>query len=219
MSDIEIGAKFGAWKVMRVLDGSRCLTLCTACGTNVQRIRLSDLRRGKSLMCKKCSHSAKNGTTTDPKTQEVYNSWVSMNQRCYNTSSKDYKNYGARNITVHPVWRDSFEAFFMYIGPRPTSDCTIERLDYNKGYEPGNVTWLPRAEQPLNKRDNVRIKIGDKDLVVSQWPDEPECTVNQFTIYKRIKRNWPPEAAVLCPSGMPLKVWLEEHNSTIATLT
>lgn len=212
MSDISVGSKFGAWKIARVLDSNKALCLCTACGNTIQRVRITDLKRGKSLMCKSCSHSAKKGTTIDPKTNEVYNSWVNMNQRCYNPSCKDYKNYGARGITVYPLWKDSFEAFYMYIGPRPSSDCTVERIDYNKGYEPGNVKWIPRAEQSKNKRDNIRIEINGKNLLVSEWPNEPECTVNQFTIYKRVRRGWPSDAAVLCPSGVPLAKWMEEYG-------
>lgn len=212
MSDISVGSKFGAWKVARVLDSTRALCICTACGVNLQRVRINDLKRGKSLMCKSCSHAAKKGTTIDPKTKEVYNSWVNMNQRCYNPSCKDYKNYGAKSISVYPVWRDSFEAFYMYMGPRPSSDCTLERLNYKGNYEPGNVVWLERELQPKNKSDNIRIELNGKNLLVSEWPIEPECTVNQFTIYKRLKRSWPPEAAVLCPSGKPLKEWLKENG-------
>lgn len=117
-----------------------------------------------------------------------YNTWVHMNQRCGNPKNKDYDNYGGRGITVFPLWRDSFESFFMMIGPRPFVGATIERIDYNKGYYPGNVKWISRQEQVLNKRDNVYLEIGGESKTVSQWA--LESPVSSFTIYKRIKRGW-----------------------------
>jgi len=196
-----LGAMHGAWKVMEELPGAKLLVLCTACGKTVRKLRRNDVVSGKTLMCKKCSHSDKNGTTVDPKMAEVYNSWVAMTQRCLNPSCKDYPKYGGRGITVHPPWIDSFEAFYMQMGPRPASDYTIERIDVNGNYEPGNVKWIPRSEQPLNTRSNVRLTVNGETKLISQWAEDPRCPVDKFTIYKRKKRNWSDEDAVLVPSG------------------
>lgn len=117
-----------------------------------------------------------------------YNTWVHMNQRCHNPKNKDYAKYGGRGITVYPPWRSSFEAFFMSVGRRPNVDDTIERIDYNKGYTPGNVKWASRQEQVLNKSDNVVLEIDGVSKTVSQWAEE--SPVSGFTIYKRIKRGW-----------------------------
>lgn len=198
---IEVGAKLGAWKILRDLDTQTVLCLCTACGSKVQKIRKSDLKRGKSLMCVSCSRTAKQGTTRDKKTSEVYNTWQSMIQRCHNPSNKDYKNYGARGIEVCKAWRDSFEAFYMQMGPKPTPDHTIERIDYEGDYEPSNCTWIPRAEQPLNTRSNVRLTIDGETKLVTEWARDERCPVDHFAIYKRLKRGWSAEDAVLTPSG------------------
>jgi len=112
-----------------------------------------------------------------------------MNQRCHNPKNKDYENYGGRGIKVFPLWKTSFEAFYMMIGPRPHIDDTIERIDYNKGYMPGNVKWASRQEQVLNKSDNVVIEIDGVTKTVSQWAED--SPLSGFTIYKRIKRGWP----------------------------
>lgn len=76
----------------------------------------------------------------------------------------------------------------MMLGQRPHIDDTIERIDYNKGYVPGNVKWASRQEQVLNKSDNVVLEIDGVTKTVSQWAEE--SPVSGFTIYKRIKRGW-----------------------------
>jgi hypothetical protein len=123
-----------------------------------------------------------------------------MIQRCHNPNNKDYKNYGGRGIKVCDMWRESFEAFYMMLGPKPSAEYTIERIDYNKGYEPGNVKWATRQEQVLNKSDNVNVTIDGETKAVSQWAKDERCSVTEFTIYKRLKRGWDPEEAVLKPN-------------------
>ena len=74
--------------------------------------------------------------------------------RCHNERHAAYYNYGARGITVHDDWRGptGFAKFIEYIGPKPSPELTLERLNNNKGYEPGNVRWATRKEQILNRR-------------------------------------------------------------------
>jgi hypothetical protein len=130
-----------------------------------------------------------------------------MIQRCTNPKSKDYPNYGGRGITVCDIWLNSFEAFYLMVGPRPDPSYTLERIDYNKGYEPGNVTWLSREDQTKNKRDNVKLTIDGVTKTVSDWSRDPKCpgNVTEYTIYKRLKRGWDPERAVFTPSATKSK--------------
>jgi hypothetical protein len=88
----------------------------------------------------------------------------------------------------------------MTIGGKPGSDYTIERIDTDGDYTPGNVKWDTRANQVLNQRSNVRLTIGGETMVVSQWARHPDCSVSQFCIYKRIRRGWDHERAVFAPS-------------------
>lgn len=190
MQEVEIGQLIGAWKIRRKLDyGQKYECLCTACGQTIQNIRVYDLLKGKTSMCKTCSVQSNKSSHGMSDTTE-YNTWVHMNQRCHNTKNKDYPKYGGRGIEVCPMWRDSFEAFYMSLGPKPTPDHTIERIDYNKGYEPGNVKWATRQEQVLNKGDNVNLTIDGVTQTVSQWAEHADCPVSAFTIYKRIGRGW-----------------------------
>ncbi len=195
---MKINDRFGAWEVKEVPKVGNILCLCTACGETSQSIRAYDLKNGKTLMCTSCSR--KGTQKEDPRLNEAMSTWYAMKDRCLNENSKDWDNYGGRGITIHPLWIKSFEAFYLYIGPRPTPDCTIERVDYNKGYVPGNVKWLPRREQPKNKRDNIRITAWGETKLVSEWGQDPRCPVNEFCIYKRLKRGWEEERAVITPS-------------------
>lgn len=181
-----VGETYGAWLVVEK-RGKKYFCICTSCNKTTRFLPGYNLSSGRSRMCKSCSTRAKRETHGMSDSPE-YNTWVHMNQRCHNPKNKDYENYGGRGITVFPLWRTSFEAFYMMLGQRPHIDDTIERIDYNKGYVPGNVKWASRQEQVLNKSDNVVLEIDGVTKTVSQWAEE--SPVSGFTIYKRIKRGW-----------------------------
>lgn len=76
-----------------------------------------------------------------------------MMYRCYNPKSPKFSIYGARGIEVWADWHDR-EAFFDFMGPRPEA-TTVDRIDPDWHYEPGNVKWATQAEQQRNRRNNV----------------------------------------------------------------
>ena len=75
-----------------------------------------------------------------------------MIQRCTNQKLKHYRYYGGRGITVDEVWRASFVEFFAHIGPAPSLAHSVDRIENDGNYEPGNVHWATPAEQARNKR-------------------------------------------------------------------
>lgn len=81
-----------------------------------------------------------------------YSSWLCIKSRTGYPSNKNYVNYGARGIKICDEWKYSFTAFFNHIGPKPTPEHTIDRIDPDGNYEPGNVRWRTMAEQAQNKR-------------------------------------------------------------------
>lgn len=81
-----------------------------------------------------------------------YSIWVLMLWRCNDPTAAPYKYYGARGIKVCDEWQRSFKAFIKDIGPRPDPWLSIDRIDNDGNYEPGNVRWATRSQQYYNSR-------------------------------------------------------------------
>lgn len=84
----------------------------------------------------------------------AHQSYYHARERCNNPSSKRYAYYGGRGITFE---FESFEQFFKELGPRPAG-LTLDRIDNNQGYKPGNVRWATASEQNCNKRNYYEVR-------------------------------------------------------------
>lgn len=101
----------------------------------------------------------------------IYRAHAQIIQRCTNPNNPAYLNYGARGITFHREWHDSADAFNAAMGERPSDKHSIDRIDNDKGYEPGNVRWATRTEQARNRRSNKLLTVGDKTVSLSEWAE------------------------------------------------
>jgi hypothetical protein len=85
-----------------------------------------------------------------------WGAWAGIKQRCFDPKSVSFDDYGGRGITMAPEWRDDFLAFYEHLGPRPSPAYSVDRIDVDGNYEPGNVRWATRSQQAANKRPRRR---------------------------------------------------------------
>jgi hypothetical protein len=124
----------------------------------------------------------KHGMTSREFIPPEYQSWASMIQRCCNPKSRAFKNYGARGISVCERWRVSFAAFYGDMGAR-SRGLSLERIDNERGYEPGNCRWATQAEQMQNTRRTRVVEING--LKLSMAEAARALGVTPMAIYKR----------------------------------
>lgn len=124
--------------------------------------------------------------------------WINMRERCTKQNHPEFFRYGARGITVHPEWLREFKAFFSYVGPRPSPRHSLDRIDNNRGYEPGNVRWATHRQQMRNTSINHWIEIDGERKLASDWAAQYD--LHYTTIFHRIARGMSERDAVLTPA-------------------
>lgn len=145
-----------------------------------------------------------------------YDAWRSMKQRCYYKNGRNYSRYGGRGITVCDQWRDSYETFLADVGRRPSPQHSLDRIDNNGNYEPGNVRWATDEQQQQNTRRTRVLTIGGESRCIAEW--SRISGTEEKTIAERIARGIAPEIAVFCPVR-PRKQRSLEWRITIGEVT
>lgn len=212
---IEIkGQRFGKWLVIEPIrkKGTKILWLCKCDCGNEGKLRGHLLVSGKTKSCGCAANevgwetrrqryglpAVKPRTIKKKKEYGVsrypeFKIWVSMRLRCSNPNITKYSDYGGRGIRVCERWQNSFLAFITDVGRRPSTDYSLDRIDVNGDYEPGNVRWATWSEQCRNKRvtnpngvpgvywdktkNNYRvyISLNKKNIYVGRFKDKSEA--------------------------------------------
>lgn len=129
----------------------------------------------------------------------TYETWRQMKKRCFTTTNKNYSSYGGRGITVCERWRDSFDDFLADMGPKPSSDYSIDRVDPDGNYEPSNCRWATRYEQAETKRGTVLITLFGVAKTKTRWMSY--AYVNRSAVRARMARGWSFEDALFTPAS------------------
>lgn len=123
--------------------------------------------------------------------------WKEMKRRCMSENRPQYKDYGGRGIKVCERWLNSFAAFLVDVGPRPSPKHSIERKDNDGDYEPGNVRWATRREQSRNKRTNRFYTFRGEKLCLQDWAER--FGIRDDTLRYRLKVGWSMKRALTTP--------------------
>lgn len=169
----------------------RCLCACGA-ETVADGYNLSS---GHTTSCGCWRKVAPPGVVVHGKSKDrVHRIWRGMLKRCNNPNEKSYPYYGGRGIRVCDRWQQ-FVNFYADMGD-PPDGLSIDRIDNNGDYEPGNCRWATKIDQARNKRSNHMITRGCVTRTLADWL---EITgLHRGTVEQRIRHGWP-ESRLLDP--------------------
>jgi len=158
------GKRFGRWLVVSLygpINGSTMWDCICDCGTE-KMVNGSSLRKGVSFSCGCLSREI----TSKVKYKHglhgtlEYATWARIKDRCGNPKNNRYHRYGGRGIKVCGRWLNSFENFYADMGKKPSPKHSIDRINNDGDYEPGNCRWATAREQAQNKNIAKNNKSG-----------------------------------------------------------
>jgi hypothetical protein len=198
------GDKFGRWTVVtpNCFSDQRYnkMSLCQCeCGT-VRHVKSYSLRKGLSRSCgclcadrtRQLGNSLKQENPVSRRPEHY--AWVNMIHRCTSPNSRVFCHYGGRGISVCGEWMESFDTFLSDVGPRPSKEHSLDRIDVNGNYEPGNVRWATVDEQAKNRRSTHLVTKGNLTKSVAEWCRD--LGISPHKAYYRLKRGMTPYEAI-----------------------
>ena len=156
--------------------GRRVWAICPICGNGLLASMGNIVNGGR----KSCGCLSRTKNTASHKhgmwRNLLFTRWQLIRERCYNKNNKFYKDYGGRGIKMCDEWRNDFKAFHDYVTSLPNYNehnvkngvgaYTIDRIDNDGNYEPGNIRWATMEEQNNNRRSNNKIKWEGKEYTL-----------------------------------------------------
>ncbi len=134
--------------------------------------------------------------------------WYHIINRCINPKANNYHTYGGRGITVCDRWsKMGHQSFWNFVedverecGPQPTPKHQIDRIDNDKGYEPGNIRWATPKENINNTSVNRLITIDNETKTQQQWMEDERCKCGQCAFKHRIRKGANPKTSFYTPN-------------------
>lgn len=176
---------------------SRALFLCI-CGNEFEA-NVRDIKNGNTKSCgcyskrmnTRAKHGHSNGCSKKKATKE-YTTFLSMRRRCNNPTDSSYPRYGGRGIKICERWTgtkkgEGFINFLADMGLRPEGSYSIDRIDVNGNYEPGNCRWATLEQQARNRRDTILIVDNNVTKTLRDYADEYK--LDYKTLYNNIRKS------------------------------
>lgn len=206
---IKIGDHFERWTVLAGVphrNGFRFWFCVCSCGT-FKIVHDYSLKRGGTGSCgclsreKVAQRNTTHGEGFGKKQTYLHKVWGRIKNRTSNPHADCYTDYGGRGIRIHPSWYASYENFrddiLRDIGPWPGGEYSIDRIDNDGHYEPGNVRWSTKSQQGSNKRNNHLITFSEKTLILSEWARS--LNVRPQFLIGRLAAGWSIEKTLTTP--------------------
>lgn len=189
----------GRTQAQRVLWQCRC-----DCGREDVFATTTNLKSSNPKVCKRscgCLQREivsqicrKRNTTHNRSKTKIFAVWAAMIQRCENPNRPDYERYGGRGVQVCPQWRESFERFYLDMGEPESAGLTIDRIDNDGDYEPGNCRWATRKQQARNNSRNRFITYQSQTACIQEWSEITGLKAK--TLAWRLRMGWSVERAL-----------------------
>lgn len=148
---------------------------------------INHVKRGRTISCGCINHMNLPSLRSDGQSyHELYAVWMGMMRRCYDVTCPKYMRYGGRGISVHLPWH-SAKTFIEQVGPRPSKDLQIDRINNDGNYEPGNVRWATRTENIRNRSITYLVMYKGKMTPIAEVV--METGISRSTLQSRIQNG------------------------------
>lgn len=198
-SQVQPGDKFARLivkTISHIKKGKRYWVCECDCGGTVVT-STTHLRSGNTRSCG-CilNELIKSRSLSRRRNSPEYQVWMSMRSRCNNAKHRSYAVYGGRGIKVCKRW-DDFDLFLKDMGPRPSLEHSIDRINNDGNYEPANCKWSTKKEQNRNSSNNLILTLNGVEKAAAQWAEDLGMIVQ--TIYSRKLKGWSDEQTLTTP--------------------
>lgn len=198
--------RFGRWTILGYMGqnerGAKFWHCRCDCGAE-RRVAGASLMSVSGTPSRSCGCQAaeqvaarnyRHGLSTHP----CYAILANMVARCTNPANEFFHRYGGRGIKIHPPWLD-LATFIADVGSPPFPGATIDRIDNNGNYEPGNVRWATPKEQCRNFSRNRIIEHDGVSLTLVEWSER--AGIDYHTLHTRLRNGWSEHDALTRPVG------------------
>ena len=165
----------------------RCGKICVVRTGNLKR---KDGRASTSCGCGKIEKTIERLTTHGMSGTKIHSKWNEIKTRCYNPNCKDYPDYGGRGITMFEDWKENFQAFYDYVSMLENygeKNYSLDRIENNGNYEPGNVRWATKKQQSRNTRQNIKVNYKGVEMCLMEAAEK--SGIRYTTLRERYKRG------------------------------